>query len=327
MKRGRKRKIRSRKPIQPFTKKPFNRCVLCLYQVGFNLPEISKMLRLKKENVGVIIFRANATRNPLRLAHRTFKKPQVEKKAAKLIAQQYRRENQLLKQQDESRHWWNHRARINWFGLEVSRKIQKARALKKQAAFKCQFCGCDITSIPQQNRKFLSKFCSDECRKKDRNRRASLRLETDLEFRRRKSEIRKRCRERIRRERPEVLKAEVRRKLANPQFRIARNHRARIYYLVRRGLMTKTQASLKYFGCTSEQLKQHLESQFKPGMTWENYGKVWHVDHKTPLGGKTFDLTNTRDCEIAFHWSNLQPLFAKENLRKSNHLGVFAPSR
>jgi hypothetical protein len=55
-------------------------------------------------------------------------------------------------------------------------------------------------------------------------------------------------------------------------------------------------------------------------MTWENYGKVWHVDHEKPLGGKLFDLTNPKDCEIAFHWSNLQPLFAEENLRKSNKI-------
>jgi uncharacterized protein YycO len=55
-------------------------------------------------------------------------------------------------------------------------------------------------------------------------------------------------------------------------------------------------------------------------MTWQNYGKVWHVDHKKPLRGKLFDLTNSLDCQIAFHWTNLQPLFARENLKKSSKI-------
>lgn len=320
MKRGRKRKLRSRKPINPFVKKPLNRCVVCLYQVGFTLPAISKILRLKKENVGVIVFRANTTRNPSRLSHLGRKLVPLEITAARLIAQEYRRETHFQKPFDELRHWWNHPVRINWAGRKISRKIQQSKLLKELAAFKCQFCGCDISAIPQKNRKYLSKFCFDKCSEKARLAAEKHRLQSDPEFRRRKSEAKKRCRQRTRRERPEVYKAEVRRKLNNPQYRIAKNHRARIYHLVRKGLMTKTQASLKYFGCTPAHLKQHLESKFKPGMTWENYGKVWHVDHEKSLGGKLFDLTNPKDCEIAFHWSNLQPLFAEENLRKSNKI-------
>lgn len=322
MKRGRKRKIRSRKPIQPFARKPLNRCVLCLYQVGFNIPEISKLLRFKRGNVGVIVFRANATRNPSRLTHRKLRSLNLELKATRLVVREYQSVNRQGKALDEFHHWWNHSERIRWSGLKASRKIQKSKAQKKHAAFKCQFCGRDISAIEPQHQKYLAKFCSSKCSNKSRQKAVSLRLKNDPDFRRRVSEIRKRCRERTRRERPEVYMAAKRKKLANPQFRIARNHRARIHYLVRKGLMTKTKASLEYLGCSREQLKQHLESQFKPGMSWENYGKVWHVDHKKPLGGKMFDLTNPKDCEVAFHWSNLQPLFAEENLRKSNRVSV-----
>ena len=74
-------------------------------------------------------------------------------------------------------------------------------------------------------------------------------------------------------------------------------------------------------GCSLDFLKQHLESQFKPGMSWENWNyQGWHIDHITPLSfAKTED-----DLHSLCHYSNLQPLWAKENLKKggSNKLGV-----
>lgn len=60
----------------------------------------------------------------------------------------------------------------------------------------------------------------------------------------------------------------------------------------------------------------HLESLFKTGMSWENYGPVWHVDHIKPCA--LFDLTDPEQQRICFHWTNLQPLFALDNMRKSD---------
>lgn len=67
-------------------------------------------------------------------------------------------------------------------------------------------------------------------------------------------------------------------------------------------------------GCTIKELKLHLESQFQEGMTWENYGK-WHIDHIKPCA--VFDLSRTEDQKECFHFSNLQPLWAMDNLRKN----------
>jgi len=68
-------------------------------------------------------------------------------------------------------------------------------------------------------------------------------------------------------------------------------------------------------GCTTEQLKEHLESQFQPGMSWENWGlDGWHVDHIKPLN--RFDLTDREQFLEAAHYTNLQPLWAYENLVK-----------
>jgi hypothetical protein len=79
-------------------------------------------------------------------------------------------------------------------------------------------------------------------------------------------------------------------------------------------------------GFTTEQLKKHLEKQFREGMTWENYGE-WHVDHKTPRA--VFNFTSAEDIDFKRCWSlkNLQPLWAKANLSKGDKLdGIFQPS-
>jgi len=67
-------------------------------------------------------------------------------------------------------------------------------------------------------------------------------------------------------------------------------------------------------GCSKEELKWHLEKQFKPGMTWDNYGK-WHVDHIIPL----YTAKTEQEVYKLYHYTNLQPLWAEENLRKNKY--------
>jgi len=96
----------------------------------------------------------------------------------------------------------------------------------------------------------------------------------------------------------------------NPLARLACNVRSRINEVLREN---KTSASIKYLGCSLEVLKSHLERQFTADMCWDNYGrKGWHVDHIEPLGNCT-----TLDELIArLHYTNLQPLWWRDNLRK-----------
>lgn len=69
-------------------------------------------------------------------------------------------------------------------------------------------------------------------------------------------------------------------------------------------------------GCSPEELRKHLESKFKPGMTWENHSVTgWHIDHIRPLC--SFDLKDPEQFAKACHYTNLQPLWAKENSAKS----------
>lgn len=79
----------------------------------------------------------------------------------------------------------------------------------------------------------------------------------------------------------------------------------------------KSIKTMDLLSCSIEQLKIHLESKFQLGMTWENYGE-WHIDHIIPLS--SFDLVNSEELKRASHYSNLQPLWAKDNIAKGAKL-------
>lgn len=83
----------------------------------------------------------------------------------------------------------------------------------------------------------------------------------------------------------------------------------------------KSARTMQLVGCSVGFLKNHLEEQFKPGMTWENMGE-WHIDHIVPLSWFNGLLHNPEYQRIAFHWTNLQPLWAKENLKKHNRFAI-----
>jgi len=68
-------------------------------------------------------------------------------------------------------------------------------------------------------------------------------------------------------------------------------------------------------GCSLIQFKLYLESQFKPEMTWENYGNIWEIDHKIPCA--LFDLTDIEQQKQCFHYTNTQPLFKTTEIAKS----------
>ncbi len=70
---------------------------------------------------------------------------------------------------------------------------------------------------------------------------------------------------------------------------------------------------LELVGCSLGELTRHIESQFKAGMSWDNFGE-WHIDHIRPCA--SFDLTEADQVKQCFHFSNLQPLWAIENLKK-----------
>jgi hypothetical protein len=95
--------------------------------------------------------------------------------------------------------------------------------------------------------------------------------------------------------------------------RLAHNLRNRLSKFIRR---KSGRASTEVLlGCSFEEFAAYLERKFTRSMTWENYGKVWHVDHIIPVSA--FDLTDPEQVRRCFHFSNLRPLDARANLRKN----------
>jgi hypothetical protein len=101
------------------------------------------------------------------------------------------------------------------------------------------------------------------------------------------------------------------------RVKIAHSLRSRLNLAIKNN--QKVGSAVKDLGCSIEQFKAHLESKFLSGMTWDNYGlRGWHIDHIIPLD--RFDLTNREELLKACHYTNLQPLWAKDNLKKSNKI-------
>ena len=77
--------------------------------------------------------------------------------------------------------------------------------------------------------------------------------------------------------------------------------------------------AIDLLGCSIEEAKQHLERQFKYGMSWDNWGvDGWHIDHIIPIA--SFDFTKEEDQYRCFHYTNLQPLWADENIMKRDKI-------
>ena len=110
---------------------------------------------------------------------------------------------------------------------------------------------------------------------------------------------------------------DIERRKTDHMFRMKKNLRRRLSSALESKGLRKSSRTQRLIGCSVLELKSHLESMFKPGMTWENYG-IWHVDHIIPLS--SFDLRDEAQLLKACHYTNLQPLWAEENLRKSDDL-------
>jgi len=96
-------------------------------------------------------------------------------------------------------------------------------------------------------------------------------------------------------------------------YRLLQRCRKRLYEAVKGNI--KSARTKELIGCSVENLMHHLESQFTEGMNWDNYGK-WHVDHIKPCS--EFNFSKEEQQRECFHYTNLQPLWAKDNHLKSN---------
>ena len=105
------------------------------------------------------------------------------------------------------------------------------------------------------------------------------------------------------------------RRLTDPNFKLCRVLRNQLYQHLKINKTKKSKSALQLVGCSISELKEYIERQWLPGMTWESYTvKGWHVDHIRPVN--TFDLTDIEQQKKCFHYTNLRPLWATDNLSR-----------
>lgn len=110
-----------------------------------------------------------------------------------------------------------------------------------------------------------------------------------------------------------VLRYQKEKRKNDKMFKFINNIRALVGISIRNGGYTKNTKTAKILGCTYEKFKKHIESQFTSDMSWENQGD-WHLDHRLPVSA----ARNKEEIIKLNHYTNFQPLWAKDNLTKSD---------
>jgi len=118
----------------------------------------------------------------------------------------------------------------------------------------------------------------------------------------------------------DVIKKQLNEKYKNDiNFKLQKGLRNSLNQILKRGSQRKIGSAVKYLGCSISELKKYLESQFDGTMTWDNHRlRGWHIDHIVPLS--IFNLEDIEQLKVACHYTNLQPMWWRENIIKYNKL-------
>lgn len=112
--------------------------------------------------------------------------------------------------------------------------------------------------------------------------------------------------------RKERYRKEVEKRRVNPAFRMKVNLSERMRKVLKGSI--KAGRTHELLGCSREFFVQWIEQQLRPGMTWQNYGRGWVIDHRVPCAA--FNLEDPDHQRRCFHYTNLQPLWWEENEAK-----------
>jgi hypothetical protein len=105
----------------------------------------------------------------------------------------------------------------------------------------------------------------------------------------------------------------------DPIYKLISNFRTAIYIVLKENKLDKYTNYFNMVGYSAEQLKEHLEKQFKDGMNWENYGE-WHIDHIKPISSFIFETCDDEQFKVCWALENLQPMWGIENIKKGNKI-------
>ena len=212
----------------------------------------------------------------------------------------------------------------------------------------CKYKCCNNTFTPQRRKDQV--FCSERCSllqgrldwrlrniekvRADKNRRNAFRYKNDPEYKARVKERRhveyhsltpEQKRELSRRNRaqrdPDVLKRYSReyhadRSANDINFKLITRLRSRTRSAIKNGKGIKDWKTVELLGCSVQQMRDHIESLFEDGMTWENWSlDGWHLDHIRPC--ISFNLKSKAQQKVCFNWRNYRPLWGSDNISKN----------
>jgi len=163
--------------------------------------------------------------------------------------------------------------------------------------------------MSEHSRKYYAGHKKEISAKVDRNKKSIYRK---LYFKKNKERERENHKSWIKNNRDkEILYREREYKNRSIERIIATNLRIKMWKVLKK--INKSKHTLELLGCSFEFLKEYLEKQFEKGMSWKNYGE-WHIDHIKPCA--SFSLINEEEQKECFHYTNLRPLWAEENLSR-----------
>lgn len=119
----------------------------------------------------------------------------------------------------------------------------------------------------------------------------------------------------------QTIKYQENKKKIDTDFKLEKQLRSRIYIAFTTKGLKKSNRTWKYINCTSEFFKKWIEFQLYDGMTLENYGYFWHIDHVKPCA--SFDLSKEEEIEKCFSWKNMRPLRSDKNKKKNDKIIPF----
>ena len=182
--------------------------------------------------------------------------------------------------------------------VRCSKKCNRRASYLKTNPYKiklCIFCNKQFTT-----RNGKKKYCNSKCKKQDYYLKNKDKINT------RNKLWAKNNKDKVNRRAKHLYKND-------PIYRIKNLLRSRLGHAIRGN--SKKGSAIQALGCSIEEFRQYIESQFKKGMTWDNWSlKGWHIDHIIPL--KMFNLEDPIEFKKACHYTNLQPMWAKNNLSK-----------
>lgn len=236
----------------------------------------------------------------------------------------YRQENLEAKRQKNREYYSSHREKIlAWNKSPAGRASQKRRrqkiagdpAMLKEKQEKDRMYSKRYRQRHPERRKQSTKKYRESNKHKEKDARLR-RIARDADgYRKVAAERSRRTRKRF--SEKHGISYSAARARADKEFALMKSIRNRVDLAIKRYGVTKKDRTLVLVGCSVSELVKHIESRFVSGMSWDNRGK-WHLDHVIPVSA--FDLNDPCQQEAAFHYTNLQPLWARDNLSKKDKL-------